>query len=61
MPEIIHHAIQIDDILQAPNLAKGKILFDRYTFLPSPEEKEAFILALIGKVLLIQAQLEAKE
>jgi hypothetical protein len=42
------------------NSSKVDVIFDRYTSLQSPSERDAFVLALVAGLLTIRARLSAE-
>ncbi len=42
------------------NSSKAEAIFDRYAALPSKEEREAFVLALIAELLVSHARLSGR-
>lgn len=51
-----HYAQLIGRVLDADGNDRQKRLFDQYISLPTNDEKEAFVLALIGHSILRQSQ-----
>lgn len=56
MNRIILHIQRVESILFSPGGHKEQDLFALYTLARNEEEKEAVVLALIGKLLMLRAQ-----
>lgn len=56
---ICSHAEAIDQIVDTDDTNRRCDLFDRYTSLTHQSDKEAFVAALIGKVIMQSKQLQA--
>ena len=55
---IISYSEEIDQIMAEHDMFNQQRLFDLYNSLLAKQSKEAFVLAIIGKVTLLQTRFE---
>lgn len=58
MNSLVLYGRAIDEIVAAGGSDSQRHLFDRYTILTGESEREAFVAALIAKVLMLDKRLD---
>ncbi len=61
MSDFLVYAGKVDVILNADTRQCQQELFDFYISLPDTENREAFVVALIGKLIMLKKKLSIKE